>query len=130
MKVLNRKWWSRIAFGLIGAFLAIQLVPYGRAHSNPPVTGEPAWDSPATRQTFERACNDCHSHQTKWPWYSHVAPASWSLQRHVDKGRAEFNVSRWGTGENEGDEASENVRERVESAWLADMLSKLPESTW
>jgi len=103
---------AKMVLGLFGLVLLIQFVPYGRNHTNPPVLSEPAWNSPATRQTFERACNDCHSNQTKWPWYSHVAPASWFLQRHVDKGRAEFNVSRWGTGENEGDEASENVRER------------------
>ena len=42
MKVFNRKWWPRIGLGVLGTLLAIQLVPYGRDHGNPPVTGEPA----------------------------------------------------------------------------------------
>ncbi len=103
---------ARIALAALGLALLIQLVPYGRDHSNPPIVAEPRWDSQATKDTFARACNDCHSHQTRWPWYSHVAPASWLLQKHVDQGRAEFNVSRWGVGENEGDEAAGNVRSR------------------
>lgn len=49
MNVLNRKWWSRIALGPLGAFVAIQLVPYGRDHTNPPIAGEPTWDAPVTR---------------------------------------------------------------------------------
>ncbi|MGE4158549.1 MAG: heme-binding domain-containing protein [Planctomycetota bacterium] len=92
-------------------FVAIQLVPYGRAHTNPPVVKEPSWDGPATRELFKRACMDCHSNETVWPWYSHVAPVSWLVQRDVDEGREEFNVSEWGRPENEGDEAAETVRE-------------------
>jgi hypothetical protein len=98
-----------VAAGLV---VLIQVVPYGRDHANPPVVSEPRWDSQQTHETFRRACIDCHSNETRWPWYSHVAPFSWFLQWHVGRGRAEFNVSRWGMGENEGDEAAENVRER------------------
>jgi hypothetical protein len=102
----------KLALVLLGLVVAIQVVPYGRAHDNPPVVSEPAWDSAQTRDTFRRACNNCHSNETEWPWYSHVAPISWWLQRHVSHAREEFNVSRWGVGENEGDEAAENVRSR------------------
>ncbi|ASQ91098.1 cytochrome C [Prosthecochloris sp. GSB1] len=91
--------------------IAIQLIPYGKNHSNPPVTGEPAWDSDRTRELFFRACRDCHSNETIWPWYSNIAPASWLAQFDVEHGREEFNVSEWGRpGENEGDEAAEEVR--------------------
>ena len=103
---------KKIVLGLLVLLIAIQFVPYGRDHSNPPIVAEPAWNSDQTRTTFRRACGDCHSHETRWPWYSHIAPASWYLQRHVEHGREEFNVSRWGVGENEGDEAAENVRNR------------------
>lgn len=47
-------------------------------------------------RVFERACQDCHSNQTVWPWYSHVAPASWLLANHVKEGRRELNFSEWG----------------------------------
>lgn len=85
----------------------IQFIPYGRDHSNPPVVAEPTWDSPTTRTLAVRACFDCHSNQTQWPWYSHVAPMSWLVQGHVDGGRAALNFSEWGRGEME--DAAESV---------------------
>jgi mono/diheme cytochrome c family protein len=92
-------------------FIAIQLVPYGREHANPPVTGGPAWDSAATRAEFMQACGDCHSNETAWPWYTYIAPVSWRIQQHVDAGREALNVSEWGTREQEADEAAEVVRD-------------------
>ena len=102
----------RLVLAVLGLAVLIQVVPYGRSHSNPSVVSEPNWNAPETRATFVRACGDCHSNETRWPWYSHVAPASWYLQYHVEHAREEFNVSRWGIGENEGDEAAANVRKR------------------
>ena len=103
--------------GLILLGLVIQLIPYGRAHTNPPVTAEPQWDSPQTRTLFMRACGDCHSNETTWPWYSNIAPASWLVQYDVDEGRAAFNVSEWGRGENEADEAAEKVQKGEMPPW-------------
>jgi hypothetical protein len=80
---------------LVGLLLLMQLIPYGRDHTNPPMNVEPAWDSPETRELAVRACFDCHSNQTKWPWYSHVAPTSWVMQRHVTVGRSVLNFSEW-----------------------------------
>ena len=85
----------RVAFALLAAFAAIQLVPYGRAHGNPPVRAQPRWDSPRTKALFAQACGACHSNLTSWPWYSHVAPVSWLVQHDVNDGRARFNVSDW-----------------------------------
>ena len=45
---------------------------------------------------LERSCNDCHSNKTFWPWYSNIAPFSWSLADHVSQGREELNFSEWG----------------------------------
>lgn len=80
---------------LVALFLVMQLVPYGRDHTNPPVISEPAWDSPRTRELAVKACFDCHSNETKWPWYSHMAPLSWVVQRHVNIGRSVLNFSEW-----------------------------------
>lgn len=96
---------------LIGGFFLLQLVPYGRAHSNPPVVAEPAWDSAETRALAQRACYDCHSNEVVWPWYSNVAPASWLVQRDVDEGRAKLNFSEWGRGEQEIEEVYEVISE-------------------
>jgi len=101
-----------IAISLVLLGVVIQLVPYGRDHINPPVVQEPQWDTPKTRELFMRACADCHSNETKWPWYSNVAPISWLVQHDVDEGREHFNISNWlHQKKNKGDEAAEELRE-------------------
>jgi len=99
MRVVPRGRWKRILFfcvvGCLVLLVLAQAVPYGRNHSNPPVTKEPAWNSPATRDLAMRACGDCHSNLTAWPWYTNVAPISWLTQRDVDGGRSNLNFSEW-----------------------------------
>lgn len=74
-------------------FLIIQLAPVDK--SNPPVVSEPQWDSPQTRALADRACFDCHSNETRWPWYSNVAPVSWMIASEVREGREHLNYSNW-----------------------------------
>lgn len=45
---------------------------------------------------FLNSCYDCHSNNTKYPWYSNVAPFSWYLKRHIEEGKAHLNFSSWG----------------------------------
>ncbi|MEP7355180.1 MAG: heme-binding domain-containing protein [Acidobacteriota bacterium] len=73
----------------------MQFVPFGRSHENPPTTKEVVWDSPETADLMQRACYDCHSNRTVWPWYSNVAPISWLVQRDVNGGRRHLNFSEW-----------------------------------
>lgn len=80
---------------LIVLFGLMQLVPYGRTHSNPPTVSEPKWDSPRTRELAVRACFDCHSNETKWPWYANVAPMSWIVEYDINNGRSIVNFSEW-----------------------------------
>lgn len=87
----------------IAGFLLIQLIPYGHTHTNPPVVKEPTWDSPQTRALAKRACFDCHSNETVWPWYSNVAPISWLVVHDTEEGRSKLNFSNWGTGRNQRD---------------------------
>lgn len=111
MKIHFKKLIKIIFIAGILLFLLIQLVPYGRAHTNPPVIQEPQWDSPQTRALMGRACFDCHSNLTVWPWYSNIAPISWLVQRDTDQGREKLNFSEWGLGENEADDIYEVVAE-------------------
>jgi len=108
--IVAMRWMKLGLTVLLGGMLLIQLVPYGRAHDNPPVAAEPMWDSNQTRDLAVRACFDCHSNETVWPWYSNVAPVSWLVQRDVDKGREELNYSERNRSQ-EGDESAETVRE-------------------
>ncbi len=89
--------WSAII--VVGGFVLIQLVPYGRNHTNPPIQSEPNWDSPETKALAKTACFDCHSNETDWNrWYESVAPASWLVQHDVDEGRQIVNFSEWNQG--------------------------------
>ncbi len=91
MKLSLRRWFF-VAVGILAfGFLLIQLIPFGRDHTNPPTVREPAWDSPRTEEMVKAACYDCHSNQTKWPWYSYVAPMSWLLYQDVTQARSTFN---------------------------------------
>lgn len=90
------KW---LVIGVAAAFLAIQV--YRPARSNPAT--DPARTLQATtpvpphiEKILARACNDCHSNDTRWPWYSNVAPASWFLVDHVNEGREELSFSEIG----------------------------------
>jgi hypothetical protein len=94
-----RRYQRRI---LIGALIAIvvgiaglQLWPYGRDHTNPPVLQEPTWDSQQTRILAVRACYDCHSNETLWPWYTNIAPISMMIYQDVIEGRQVLNFSEW-----------------------------------
>ncbi|MFN0064034.1 MAG: heme-binding domain-containing protein [Myxococcaceae bacterium] len=102
---------KRVLWALAFAFVGIQFVPFGRNHTNPPVLQDSAWNSPKTRELAARACFDCHSNQTRWPWYSHVAPISWMVRHHVNEGREHLNFSEAGRTYKDADEAGEVVRE-------------------
>jgi hypothetical protein len=95
---------------LVVLAVAIQFVPYGHAHTNPSVRAEPAWDSPQTRALAARACFDCHSDATTWPWYSNIAPVSWLVQNHVDSGRRELNFSEFNRPQRHADRSADAVR--------------------
>lgn len=51
--------------------------------------------TPEVAAILDRSCNDCHSNQTRWPWYSNIAPVSWFVINHVNEGRDNMNFSDW-----------------------------------
>jgi mono/diheme cytochrome c family protein len=102
----------------IALFGLIQLVPYGRDHENPAVIAEPTWKGDQTRELFFRTCKDCHSNETSWPWYASVAPVSWLVQHDVEEGRSHFNVSQWGQGKQDADEAAGMLRGGEMPPWF------------
>jgi hypothetical protein len=90
-----RKILQSAGLGLI----VIQLLP-GNHLSNPPVipshTIEAGLEVPAPVATIlKNSCNDCHSHETRWPWYARVAPVSWVLERDVERARRAMDLSEW-----------------------------------
>ena len=77
-------------------FALMQLI--NPARTNPPVIHDflaTAVPPPKIAATLRAACYDCHSCETKWPWYSHVAPVSWLVASDVKTGRRYMNFSDW-----------------------------------
>jgi Haem-binding domain len=118
---------------LVGAvlLLLIQLVPYGHRHSNPPVVREPQWDGPGTKELARRACFDCHSNETTWPWYASIAPLSWLVVHDVEDGRRKLNFSDWQGGHRKA-EAAKRMRKEIQEGdmpplpyWLAHPQARL-----
>jgi hypothetical protein len=87
------KW---IVAGFITVFALLQFIHPPR--TNPPVIHDlMATNSPPPKiaALLHTACYDCHSHETRWPWYSHVAPMSWLIANDVNEGRKHLNLSEW-----------------------------------
>jgi hypothetical protein len=84
---------------LLAAFLLLQFT--NPARTNPPVAGDLMAASappPPIAAMLHAACYDCHSYETKWPWYSRVAPMSWLIASDVNEGRRNLNLSDWPAG--------------------------------
>ncbi len=83
---------------ILALFLAAQFVQPDR--TNPPASAAASFaavakPAPEVAAIFQRACADCHSHETTWPWYSRVSPVSWLVANDVKEGRAHLNLSEW-----------------------------------
>jgi len=92
---MRTKWLKRLIIGGVAVFLLIQLVPYGRAHDNPPVTEAAKFPTHQGEDLMRQSCGDCHTNLTDWRWYSNIAPASWLVTSDVNGGREHLNFSEW-----------------------------------
>ena len=100
--------WKRIALALVAVLLVAQVVPVAR--DNPPAQGEvPA--PPEIRALLERSCYDCHSRETRWPWYGYVAPVSWLLASDVHEAREHLDFTAWDTY------SEKKRRKRIGEVW-------------
>jgi hypothetical protein len=93
-----RKFLKLLALAVTILFVSVQFVRPNK--TNPPVVQTHAIEAhvrvaPEVANIFERACKDCHSNQTEWPWYAQVAPVSWFVADHVNHGRSHLNFSEW-----------------------------------
>lgn len=84
---------SRIIFLVIVITLVgVQFIKVEK--TNPPVNGD--LNAPIeVKNILVKSCYDCHSNETKWPWYSKVAPINWFIINHVNEGREHLNFSIW-----------------------------------
>jgi hypothetical protein len=92
-------WFRRIIPGVVALLVAAQFVSVDR--TNHPIeqarTFYTVENVPQKVQSLlDRSCSDCHSNQTRWPWYSGVAPISWVVVNDVHSARRKLNFSEWG----------------------------------
>jgi len=96
----------------------IRFIPFGRSHINPSEAKEPAWSSPDMRVFIRRACFDCHSNETVWLGYSHIAPVSWLVQRDVNDGRSHLNFTEWDRPQRHAKDVAEQVKQGDMPPWF------------
>ena len=119
-----KKWLKRLGIAIIIVLVGIQLIPVNR--TNAAVTREVKWDASVTHDLAQRACFDCHSNETTWPWYGYVAPISWRLADHINEGREVLNFSTWDQPNTDLDEVVESIDENEMP--LSDFLLMHPEA--
>lgn len=87
-----------IAIVIVLGFVGIQFIRPD--FTNPPVNSADVLQAPENVSLIlKRSCNDCHSNETVYPWYSKIQPSAWFLKDHIDEGRRELNFSVWNTYE-------------------------------
>ncbi len=80
---------------LAAVFVIFQIIP-SYEKSNPPTDKSKEIElPPKVAEIFKRSCYDCHSNETRWPWYADVAPMKWVVRRDVVEGRKALNFSVW-----------------------------------
>ncbi len=79
---------------LLVLIVAVQFVPRGTLPGNPPATAT-IGGPPEVVAILRQSCFDCHSNETRWPFYSYVAPMSWLVVADVAGGRSRLNFSEW-----------------------------------
>lgn len=95
------------------ALVVMQLFPVDR--TAPADEGPLVIQDSRVADIVDRACADCHTNTTDWPWYAHVAPVSWWTVHHVEEGREHLNLSAWGAlPPDEQDHKLEELVEMVE----------------
>jgi hypothetical protein len=95
---MNRARVKKVLFALISFLVLIQI--FQPARSNPPATPSRSLRAhvPIQEDAYSaliRSCGDCHSNETRWPWYSHVGPISWVITDDVNEGRRHMNFDDW-----------------------------------
>lgn len=92
-------WLATVAGAVVALVGVASLVPgpYASVATQPAgaVFMEAAQLDPVQAETLQRACANCHSNDTTWPWYGRIAPMSWLLRKDVSDGRRFLNFSRW-----------------------------------
>ena len=104
--------FAHVISPVIGPVVAVIMLSAGCGTlDNPPVTMEPAWDSPKTRELAVTACFDCHSNHSRWPWYAKLPVVQALMANNVHEGRSKLNFSAWDQPQKDADEVDDVILE-------------------
>lgn len=112
----------KILYVLLAALVIIQFFRPGRNQSAGPFPNDVTTQFPLASETkavLEVACYDCHSNNTRYPWYTNVQPVGWWLQNHVNEGKRELNFSEFATyAPKKQHHKFEEIKEAVTEGWM------------
>lgn len=95
----RKKVWRMTGLALVGGLIGVQFVRSPRnegvAEGPASIVLQQAVPAPV-KNILERACYDCHSNRTSYPWYASIQPIAWWLSQHVTEGKTELNFSEFG----------------------------------
>ena len=94
-----KKWLKLSLWVVFIVLVGIQFIPVQRNEIEPVTIADfiVLYEPPiAIGNVIRSSCYDCHSNQTKYPWYSNVQPIGWLLQNHISEGKSELNLSEFG----------------------------------
>ena len=111
------RWFKIIFLALLICFVIIQFFQPGRSKivSDRELAFSKIYEVPENvQQLMQNACYDCHSNETKYPWYTYVQPAGWLLNKHIHNGREQLNLSEFG-----------NISSRKRISKIKEMLNEV-----
>ncbi|KQR93665.1 cytochrome C [Chryseobacterium sp. Leaf180] len=130
---------KKLLIVVLVAFVIIQFFPIDK--TNPPVNAGMDFlkiktIEPSTAKLIRNSCYDCHSNETRYPWYASLAPSSWIIKNHIEEARKELNFSTFATYEpsrqiKKMEEASEMIEKKempLESYFIGHQDAKLTDA--
>lgn len=109
---------KKIMYGLLVVIIIMQFIRPERNISETPSANDIRVHHPLpgnVESILKRACYDCHSNNTNYPWYTNIQPIGWWMQDHVKEGKAELNFSEFAAyAPKKADHKLEEVVEMVE----------------
>ena len=113
---------KRVLYALLLSLLIIQFIRPDKNLAVGPFENDIHKKFPMNEQvtsTFQRACYDCHSNNSKYPWYYNIQPVAWWLQHHIDEGKSELNFNEFASySTKKQDHKLEEIAEAITDEWM------------
>ena len=112
---------KKIIYAILGLLIIIQFIRPSRNERGPSENDiSKKYNVPSEVQIIlKESCYDCHSNNTRYPWYTNIQPVGWWIQSHINEGREHLNFSEFGTyAEKKAKHKFEEIEESMETGWM------------